>query len=70
MGKMNMKKVSLDIRAYVRARIVDFKSKGYDVKGISELLNINVDYVYQVLKKYCQNATSLPIEKVHGRKVG
>ena len=65
-----MKKVSPDTRAYVRARIVDFKSKGYDVKEISELLNINADYVYQVLKKYRQNANSLPVEKVRGRKVG
>lgn len=52
MERMNLKKVSSEIRAYVRARIIDFKEKGYKVKEIGEFLNVNVDYVYQVLKKY------------------
>ena len=67
---MNLKKVNSEIRAYVRARIIDLKEKGYEVKKIGELLNVNADYVYQVLKKYRKNGNSLPTEKIRGRKFG
>ena len=67
---MNLKKVNSEIRAYVRARIIDLKEKGYEVKEIGELLNVNLDYVYQILKKYQRNGNSLPTEKIRGRKFG
>ena len=55
MERMNLKKTKPEIREYVKSRIVEFKEKGYAVKEIGELLNINDDYVYQVLKKYRKN---------------
>ena len=67
---MNLKKVSSEIRAYLRTRIIYFKKSGYEVKEIGKLLNVADDYVYQVLKKYRKNGNSLPTEKVRGRKVG
>ncbi|MBR6013311.1 MAG: helix-turn-helix domain-containing protein, partial [Selenomonadaceae bacterium] len=70
MERMNLKKTNPEIREYVKSRIIEFKEKGYAVKEIGELLNINDDYAYQVLKKYRKNGNNLPIEKVRGRKVG
>lgn len=67
---MNLKKVGYEIREYVRTRIIDLKEKGYEVKKIGELLNVKLDYVYQVLKKYQKNGNSLPAEKIRGRKFG
>ena len=67
---MNLKKVSSEIRAYLRTRIIYLKESGYEVKEIGKLLNVADDYVYQVLKKYRKNGNSLPTEKVRGRKVG
>ena len=32
MERMNLKKVSSEIREYVRTRIIDLKEKGYEVK--------------------------------------
>ena len=68
MERMNLKKVGYEIREYVRTRIIDLKEKGYEVKKIGELLNVKLDYVYQVLKKYQKNGNSLPAEKIRGRK--
>ncbi|MBR6012154.1 MAG: winged helix-turn-helix domain-containing protein, partial [Selenomonadaceae bacterium] len=49
---MNLKKTNPEIREYVKSRIIEFKEKGYAIKEIGELLNINDDYACQVLKKY------------------
>ena len=43
---MNLKKVSPEIRAYLRTRIIYLKESGYEVKEIGELLNVADDYVY------------------------
>ncbi|MBR6013230.1 MAG: winged helix-turn-helix domain-containing protein, partial [Selenomonadaceae bacterium] len=46
------------MREYVKSRIIEFKEKGYAVKEIGELLNINDDYAYKVLKKYRKNGNN------------
>ncbi len=68
MGKMNLKKVTPEIREYVRTRILYLKEKNYSVKDIGNFLNIHDDYVYQVLKKYRENGNSLPTEKLRERQ--
>ena len=70
MEKMNLKKVTPEIREYVRTRILYLKEKNYSIKDIGNLLNINDDYIYQVLKKYRENGSKLPPEKIRGRKFG
>ncbi len=70
MEKMNLKKVTPEIREYVRTRILCLKEKNYSIKDIGNLLNINDDYIYQVLKKYRENGSKLPPEKIRGRKFG
>ena len=70
MERINLKKTTSETRAYVRARIIDLKEKGYVVKEIGELLNVADVYVYKVLKKYEKNGNRLQEEKVRGRKEG
>ena len=70
MERINMKKSSSEIRKYVRERIIELKGRGYKVKEIGELLDINDDYVRHVEEQYRKNGNILPKEKARGRKTG
>ena len=68
--KINLKKVSLEIRIYIKRRTICLRQQGKKHKEIADILDIEEGSVANIISDYNHKGEAIFQEKVRGRKIG
>ena len=70
MEKINLKKITKETRIYIKRQTIQLRRQGKKNQEISDILNIGVQAVANIISDYNHKGDTIFNEQVRGRKIG